>query len=163
MSMERRKGVDAECFKITDTSPPPTSSICYTDCGSQTMQTDCLVISSSGGKRGAPTACTTREVVVRAQSSTEVLDKVLWRSFSRSTPAPAYRSTALAETSHLASVPEDAETIVELISNDQQKTLRENVEDYEGKGTKMVFLEKIKSFLIDCKDPNRAGIKKCSL
>ena len=61
--------VNPDDFEVTDTSPPPKSSIAYTDCGAQKIATECLLIPYSWGS--APGE------VVRVRSTEEKLDQAI--------------------------------------------------------------------------------------
>ena len=124
-------------FEITDTSPPPASSIAYSDCGAQTIATYCLVIPSSGGfghTRGRASAPESN-VVYRMNASKEKLDDVI---FNRASPGI------------LPEVQNDMTAIAKLIGSDPWKTLKETVPD--GNGSRRAYFEKIKSFLENCKE-----------
>ena len=99
--------VNPDGFEVTDTSPPPKSSIAYTDCGAQKIATECLLIPYSWGS--APGE------VVRVRSTEEKLDEVILRPFQHST-----RASALTPRS-LPAVPDDMKAIEEMISSDPWK------------------------------------------
>ena len=143
---------------MTDTSPPPKTSVQYSDCGSQTIQTHCLIIPRSGDGDAALPSETTRppgSSVYRMLSSTEELDKVLrgvvFRHSSRAAICYSGRESPLAE------IPHDVAAIENLINGDPRKTLEETVVQKEmssrpGFSQKSAYLEKIKSFLEQCEE-----------
>ena len=136
-----RAALDREAeFKVTDTSTPPTPSIAYSDCGAQTIATDCLVIPSSGGLH---TATAGGNVVYRMLSSTEKLDNAIFRHSSRVSPQSAF----------LPEVKNDTVAIARLIGSDPRKTLKETLAD--NKGSKRAYFEKIQSFLRNCKETDK--------
>ena len=128
--------INPDDFEVTDTSPPPKSSIAYTDCGAQKISTECLLIPYGWGS--APGE------VVRVRSTEEKLDEVILRPFRHST-----RASALTPRS-LPAVLDDMKAVEVMISSDPWKTRRETMPD--TKGSKWAYLKKMESFLLECQD-----------
>ena len=115
-------------FDVTDESDPPEPSIWYDYYGGQFSEIECMIIGSFGEELP-------RGIKVERRCS-----------------AVAQRSTR--GTSFLPGVREDAERIQEIIRNDPKKILSYVFLDFPGEKTlrsKDEYLEKIKTFLVDCK------------
>lgn len=140
--------VNKQDFEVTDTSPPPKSSIFYSGCGAQTIATECLVIPvpSARGRdgRGETMPMPPARNVYRMCSSSEKLDRVLLRHSSRASPNSAVVTT------FLRGVQRDVPAIQSLISNDPMKTLKEKIDC--TKESKQGYLDKIQSFLKGCQE-----------
>ena len=113
-------------FEVTDFSEPPQPSVWYTQCSSQTAVTQCMIITSSGKRRGRRSG-----QVAKIVSSVGDLEQIFNFSRSKVPNTGAY----------LPGVAKDIPKILELISKDPKKSITEEPTDTEG--SREVYMEKI--------------------
>ena len=137
-----------EEFEVTDRSEPPKPSIWYTQCGSQTAVTQCMIIASNATEVSAKAEKNeNRLVVARKPSQTREVNNATaqarkyWRSTGRKDDLPGV---------HL-----DMPKILDMIRGDPKKSVKEerqNIILAKPNGSKKEYMDMIDTHLGKCKE-----------